>query len=66
MYECVNVCCIDIILRTIHNEHPFVAIASKTPLYYFETSLGIKNDDNKPNNKKGKYFVSTVFCFEQI
>ena len=36
--------------RTIHNEHPYVAIASKTPLYYFETALGIKNDDK---NKKG-------------
>jgi len=34
---------------TIHNEHPYVAIASKTPLYYFETALGIKNDDK---NKK--------------
>lgn len=36
---------------TIHNEHPYVAIASKTPLYYFETALGIKNDDK--TTKKG-------------
>lgn len=36
---------------TIHNEHPYVAIASKTPLYYFENSLGINKDGDNKNNK---------------
>lgn len=38
---------------TIHNEHPYVAIASKTPLYYFENSLGINKDGDSAKNKDG-------------